>query len=195
MAERRVGLRRRAEGESSNTPASDQLWRLARQGRRQHLKLDPLSRRHFPLELPKLNLGVPTHTLSFPAPTPSHRGSLPAISKCHSRLNKVTFTLSVNYPLKMKLLFVLIVFSSEAQRGAAASEELLHASCARAPPAGLLTPAHARAPPAGLLTPAHARAPPAGLLTPAHARAPPAGLLTPAHASRAQATLTLHVIQ
>lgn len=123
----------------------------------QHLKLDPLSRRHFPLELPKLNLGVPTHTLPFPAPTPSHRGSLPAISKCHSRLNKVTFTLSQsNYPLKMKLLFVLIVFSSEAQRWAAASEELLHASCARAPPAGLLTPAHA---------------------------------------SRAQATLTLHIIQ
>ncbi|KAK7141810.1 hypothetical protein R3I94_011486 [Phoxinus phoxinus] len=90
VAERRVGLRRKGEGESSNTPASDQLWRLARQGRRQvrqQLKLEPLSRRHCPLELPKLNLGVPAHTL--PAHTlPAHRGSLPAISKCHSRLNR-----------------------------------------------------------------------------------------------------------
>lgn len=61
----------------------------------QHLKHagDPFSRRnasHFPLELPKLNVVVPTPSIpypvsSFPALTGSHRGSLPAISKkCHS---------------------------------------------------------------------------------------------------------------
>ncbi|KAA0711683.1 MAPK/MAK/MRK overlapping kinase [Triplophysa tibetana] len=88
-----------AEGESSGTPASDQLWRMARQGRRQHFKQpgDPFNRRnasHFPMELPKLNVVVPTTKLpypvsTFPALTISHRGSLPAIAKkCHSRLTK-----------------------------------------------------------------------------------------------------------
>ncbi|XP_073683212.1 MAPK/MAK/MRK overlapping kinase-like isoform X1 [Garra rufa] len=104
MAERKAASLRKAigaaEGESSGVPASvDQLWRIARQGRRQHLKHagDPLSRRnasHFPLELPKLNVVVPTPkipypTSTFPALSVSHRGSLPAISKkCHSRLTK-----------------------------------------------------------------------------------------------------------
>ncbi|RXN05585.1 MAPK MAK MRK overlapping kinase isoform X2 [Labeo rohita] len=105
MAERKAASLRKAigavEGESSGIPASvDQLWRIARQGRRQHLKHagDPLGRRnasHFPLELPKLNVVVPTPKIpypvsTFPALTVSHRGSLPAISKkCHSRLTKV----------------------------------------------------------------------------------------------------------
>ncbi|XP_058605984.1 MAPK/MAK/MRK overlapping kinase-like isoform X2 [Onychostoma macrolepis] len=103
MAERKAASLRKAigaEGESSGIPASvDQLWRIARQGRRQHLKHagDPLSRRnasHFPLELPKLNVVIPTPKIpypvsSFPALSVSHRGSLPAISKkCHSRLTK-----------------------------------------------------------------------------------------------------------
>ncbi|XP_050988502.1 MAPK/MAK/MRK overlapping kinase isoform X2 [Labeo rohita] len=104
MAERKAASLRKAigavEGESSGIPASvDQLWRIARQGRRQHLKHagDPLGRRnasHFPLELPKLNVVVPTPKIpypvsTFPALTVSHRGSLPAISKkCHSRLTK-----------------------------------------------------------------------------------------------------------
>uniref|UniRef100_A0A8C1KGH0 mitogen-activated protein kinase n=1 Tax=Cyprinus carpio TaxID=7962 RepID=A0A8C1KGH0_CYPCA len=105
MSERKAASLRKAigavEGESSGIPASvDQLWRIARQGRRQHLKHagDPFSRRnasHFPLELPKLNVVVPTPSIpypvsSFPALTGSHRGSLPAISKkCHPRLTKV----------------------------------------------------------------------------------------------------------
>ncbi|XP_043088333.1 MAPK/MAK/MRK overlapping kinase-like isoform X2 [Puntigrus tetrazona] len=104
MAERKAASLRKAigavEGESSGIPASvDQLWRIARQGRRQHLKHagEPLSRRnasHFPLELPKLNMVIPTPKIpypvpSFPALSVSHRGSLPAISKkCHSRLTK-----------------------------------------------------------------------------------------------------------
>uniref|UniRef100_A0A9J8C890 mitogen-activated protein kinase n=1 Tax=Cyprinus carpio carpio TaxID=630221 RepID=A0A9J8C890_CYPCA len=104
MSERKAASLRKAigavEGESSGIPASvDQLWRIARQGRRQHLKHagDPFSRRnasHFPLELPKLNVVVPTPSIpypvsSFPALTGSHRGSLPAISKkCHPRLTK-----------------------------------------------------------------------------------------------------------
>ncbi|XP_059411430.1 MAPK/MAK/MRK overlapping kinase-like isoform X1 [Carassius carassius] len=104
MSERKAVSLRKAlgavEGETSGIPASvDQLWRIARQGRRQHLKLanDPLSRRnasHFPLELPKLNVVGPTPSIpypvsSFPALTASHRASLPAISKkCHSRLTK-----------------------------------------------------------------------------------------------------------
>uniref|UniRef100_A0A671T202 MAPK/MAK/MRK overlapping kinase-like n=1 Tax=Sinocyclocheilus anshuiensis TaxID=1608454 RepID=A0A671T202_9TELE len=98
MCERKAASLRKAigavEGESV-----DQLWRIARQGRRQHLKhaSDSLSRRnasHFPLELPKLNVVIPTPTIpypvsSFPALSVSHRGSLPAISKkCHSRLTK-----------------------------------------------------------------------------------------------------------
>ncbi|XP_048047990.1 MAPK/MAK/MRK overlapping kinase-like isoform X2 [Megalobrama amblycephala] len=102
VAERKAASLRKAvgaaDGESSGTSV-DQLWRLARQGRRQHLKHagDPLSRRnasHFPLELPKLNVVVPTPKIpypvsSFPALTVSHRGSLPAIpKKCHSRLSK-----------------------------------------------------------------------------------------------------------
>lgn len=100
MAERKAVSLRRAVGESSSVPvAVDQRWRVARQGRRQHLKQvgDPLSRRnapHFPLELPKLNVVIPTPKIpyplsSLPALSVSHRGSLPAISKkCHSRLNK-----------------------------------------------------------------------------------------------------------
>lgn len=67
----------------------------------QHLKQtgDPLSRRnasHFPLELPKLNVVVPTPKVpypvsTFPGLTISHRASLPAISKkCQSRLTKVS---------------------------------------------------------------------------------------------------------
>ncbi|XP_067310895.1 MAPK/MAK/MRK overlapping kinase-like [Pseudorasbora parva] len=92
VAERRAASLRKGEGESSGASV-DQLWRLARQGRRQHLKHDPLSRRNgalFPLELPKLTLGgpaprVPYNGSGFPALTISHRGSLPAIAKkCHT---------------------------------------------------------------------------------------------------------------
>lgn len=105
IAERKAARLRKVlgavEGVSGGTPASvDHLWRIARQGRRQHLKQtgDPLSRRnasHFPLELPKLNVVVPTPKVpypvsTFPALTISHRASLPAISKkCQSRLTKV----------------------------------------------------------------------------------------------------------
>ncbi|XP_067099176.1 MAPK/MAK/MRK overlapping kinase-like [Osmerus mordax] len=107
LAERRAdGLRRAIGtvegGESSGTPNSvDKLWRMARQGRRQHnIKhvAEPLLRRnapHYKMELPKLSVVVPAPQISFPVSTMpalgiSHRGSLPAITskKCHSRLAK-----------------------------------------------------------------------------------------------------------
>ncbi|XP_051502043.1 MAPK/MAK/MRK overlapping kinase-like isoform X2 [Myxocyprinus asiaticus] len=115
MAERKATSLRKVigavVGESSGTPASvDQLWRMTRQGRRQHIKFagDPLSRRnaahHYPsLELPKLNVVVPTPKIlypvsTFPARTISHRGSLPAISKkCHSRPKEETHRLKSYY--------------------------------------------------------------------------------------------------
>ncbi|XP_031436849.1 MAPK/MAK/MRK overlapping kinase isoform X2 [Clupea harengus] len=105
VTERRaVGLRRAIGtvegGETSGTPSSvDQLWRIARQGRRQHhLKhlADPLIRcnaQRYPVELPKLNVVVPSPKITYPvsslpALTITHRGSLPSITskKCHSRL-------------------------------------------------------------------------------------------------------------
>ncbi|XP_016398745.1 MAPK/MAK/MRK overlapping kinase-like [Sinocyclocheilus rhinocerous] len=111
-SERKAASLRKAmgavEGESSGIPASvDQLWRIARQGRRQHLKhaSDSLSRRnasHFPLELPKLSVVIPTPTIpypvsSFPARSVSHRGSLPAISKkCHSASSTVIGSHTLN---------------------------------------------------------------------------------------------------
>ncbi|KAG5265530.1 hypothetical protein AALO_G00243500 [Alosa alosa] len=107
MAEKRAVSLRRAigtvdGGETSGTPNSvDQLWRIARQGRRQHhLKhmADPLMRcnpHRYPVELPKLNVVVPSPKITYPvsslpALTITHRGSLPAITskKCHSRLVK-----------------------------------------------------------------------------------------------------------
>ncbi|XP_062864144.1 MAPK/MAK/MRK overlapping kinase-like isoform X2 [Trichomycterus rosablanca] len=103
MAERRA-LQRTIGGvetQASTTPASmEQLWRIARQGRRQQMKhvVDPFSRGmvpRYPLELPKLNVAIPSpkvpysvsglHTLALP-----HRVLLPAINskKCHSHFTK-----------------------------------------------------------------------------------------------------------
>ncbi|KAL2099285.1 hypothetical protein ACEWY4_005765 [Coilia grayii] len=106
VEKRAVSLRRAIGtvegGETSGTPSSvDQLWRIARQSRRQHhLKhvADPLLRcnpQRFPVELPKLNVVVPSPKITYPvsslpALTITHRGSLPAITskKCHPRLVK-----------------------------------------------------------------------------------------------------------
>ncbi|XP_063039691.1 MAPK/MAK/MRK overlapping kinase-like isoform X2 [Engraulis encrasicolus] len=105
VEKRAVSLRRAIGtvegGETSGTPSSvDQLWRIARQGRRQHhLKHvgDPVLRcntQRFPVELPKLNI-MPSPKITYPvsslpALTITHRGSLPAITskKCHPRLVK-----------------------------------------------------------------------------------------------------------
>ncbi|XP_028833741.1 MAPK/MAK/MRK overlapping kinase isoform X2 [Denticeps clupeoides] len=107
LAEKRVVSLRRAigtveGGETSTTPTSvDQLWRIARQSRRQHhlkhvsdLPIRSNAQR-YSVELPKLNMVIPTpkitHPLSSVPPlTITHRGSLPAITskKCHSRLAK-----------------------------------------------------------------------------------------------------------
>ncbi|XP_036398345.1 MAPK/MAK/MRK overlapping kinase-like isoform X1 [Megalops cyprinoides] len=107
LAEKRASNMRWAIGtvegaQTNGTPNSvDHLWRIARQGRRQHhIKhvADPLIRRNapvYPVELPKLNVMIPPPKISFPiaslpALTISHHGSLPAIKskKCQSRLNK-----------------------------------------------------------------------------------------------------------
>ncbi|XP_064185786.1 MAPK/MAK/MRK overlapping kinase-like isoform X3 [Anguilla rostrata] len=104
LMEKRVStLRRTVEGsQTTGTPNSvDHLWRIARQGRRQHAKhvAEPLIRRNAPLypgELPKLNMVLPPAKLSsypitsLPALTISHHGSLPTIppKKCHSQLPK-----------------------------------------------------------------------------------------------------------
>ncbi|KAJ8394232.1 hypothetical protein AAFF_G00048150 [Aldrovandia affinis] len=108
LMERRASTLRRTiatvEGaQTTGTPNSvDHLWRIARQGRRQHHvkhAADPLIRRNaglYPGELPKLNVVIPAPKISsypltsLPALTISHHGSLPTISskKCHSRLAK-----------------------------------------------------------------------------------------------------------
>ncbi|XP_023684127.1 MAPK/MAK/MRK overlapping kinase isoform X2 [Paramormyrops kingsleyae] len=117
LAERRAGGQRRAvrtvEGGEGGTPANpvDQLWRIARQGRRQLLGrhvAEPLLRQNgppFPVELPKLNVVMPTPKISsfpintLPALPVTHRGSLPAITskKCHSHLSKVNIGDSTSY--------------------------------------------------------------------------------------------------
>ncbi|XP_058254437.1 MAPK/MAK/MRK overlapping kinase-like isoform X1 [Hemibagrus wyckioides] len=90
------------EDSSSMTPGSvEQFWRNTRQGRRQQrLKhvAEPLSRHilpRYPVELPKLNVVVPTPKVpypvsSLPALAIPHKGLLPAITskKCHSRSMK-----------------------------------------------------------------------------------------------------------
>ncbi|XP_038823680.1 MAPK/MAK/MRK overlapping kinase-like isoform X3 [Salvelinus namaycush] len=105
LAERRADSLHRAigtveGGQSSGTPNSvDHVWRMARQGRRQHnIKhvAEPRIRRnaqHYPVELPKLNVVVPAPQITYPgtALTITHRGSpLPVITskKCHLRLAK-----------------------------------------------------------------------------------------------------------
>ncbi|XP_035388739.1 MAPK/MAK/MRK overlapping kinase isoform X2 [Electrophorus electricus] len=101
LVERRaVGLHRSMAAETGMPSSVEHLWRIARQGRRQQLKhvVNPLSRRvgpHYPVELPKLNVVVPTPKVpypvsSFPALAVPHRGYLPTITSkmCHSRLTK-----------------------------------------------------------------------------------------------------------
>ncbi|KAF7703977.1 hypothetical protein HF521_021049 [Silurus meridionalis] len=103
LAERRaLGLHRTfgvvEESSSSATPGSvQQFWCSTRQGRRQQLKhvAEPLSRHvlpRYPVELPKLTVGVNTPKVpypvsSLPAFSVPHQGLLPAITskKCHSR--------------------------------------------------------------------------------------------------------------
>ncbi|XP_030641178.1 MAPK/MAK/MRK overlapping kinase [Chanos chanos] len=106
LAEKRASTLRRVSGTADTGGAAtvssvDNLWRIGRQGRRQHhLKhvADPLSRRnptHCPVELPKLNVVLPTPKIPYPVPSlpalpVTHRGSLPAITpkKCHSHFTK-----------------------------------------------------------------------------------------------------------
>ncbi|KAJ8341663.1 hypothetical protein SKAU_G00339540 [Synaphobranchus kaupii] len=108
LMEKRASTLRRTIGtvegsQTTGTPNSvDHLWRIARQGRRQHhVKhvADPLIRRnapHYPGELPKLNMMLPPPKISsypiasLPALTITHHGSLPTIpsKKCHSQLAK-----------------------------------------------------------------------------------------------------------
>ncbi|XP_039597749.1 MAPK/MAK/MRK overlapping kinase-like [Polypterus senegalus] len=88
VAEKQAANMRRAigsveRGGNSDTPNSlDNLWRIARQGRRQlHIKhvQEPMVRRHgppYPVELPKLNITIPASKLSsYPL------SSLPSIMK------------------------------------------------------------------------------------------------------------------
>ncbi|KAM9466870.1 MAPK/MAK/MRK overlapping kinase isoform 3-T3 [Clarias gariepinus] len=91
LAERKaLGLHRTigvVEDSSSMTPGSvDQLWHNSRQGRRQqqvkHVT-KPHSRQvlpRYPMELPKLNVAVPTSKVPYPV------SSLPALSIPHQRL-------------------------------------------------------------------------------------------------------------
>ncbi|XP_061072060.1 MAPK/MAK/MRK overlapping kinase-like isoform X1 [Conger conger] len=106
LLEKRASTLRRNIGtegsQTTGTPNSvDHLWRIARQGRRQHhVKhvAEPLIRRnppHYPGELPKLNMVLPPPKISYPiaslpALTITHHGSLPTIppKKCHSQLPK-----------------------------------------------------------------------------------------------------------
>ncbi|MFT7817325.1 MAPK/MAK/MRK overlapping kinase isoform X2 [Arapaima gigas] len=90
-------------GETCGVASSmDHLWRIARQGRRQHHSkhvADTLIRRNgppYPTELPKLNIFIPAPKMSsfpvssLPPLAGTHRGSLPAFTskKWHSRLPK-----------------------------------------------------------------------------------------------------------
>ncbi|XP_066550724.1 MAPK/MAK/MRK overlapping kinase isoform X2 [Amia ocellicauda] len=106
VAEKQAATLRRAIGtvegaEDSGTPNSvDNLWRIARQGRRQqHVKhlADPSIRRNgppYPVELPKLNVVVPVPKIaSYPITSlPSiiaHNTSLPAL-KANKYQGKIT---------------------------------------------------------------------------------------------------------
>ncbi|XP_018619736.1 MAPK/MAK/MRK overlapping kinase isoform X3 [Scleropages formosus] len=108
LAEKRISSLCRVTGTAKGCEASgaassmDHLWRIARQGRKQHHgkhAAEPLIRCKgplYPAELPKLNIIIPaTKMSSFPVtslpPLPgTHRGSLPAFTSkiCHSQLSK-----------------------------------------------------------------------------------------------------------
>ncbi|TRY54219.1 hypothetical protein DNTS_030480 [Danionella cerebrum] len=104
IAERKpVGVRKPftfSDRDSSAFPAAQQLWRMARNNRRQLKQYgDSFSRRvppphpvppPVPLALPKLNVVIPSAKLPYPLPsiTHTHRGALPSISNPHPPRNK-----------------------------------------------------------------------------------------------------------
>ncbi|MGH0187160.1 UNVERIFIED_CONTAM: hypothetical protein FKN15_034044 [Acipenser sinensis] len=113
VAEKQAATLRRAigavqQGENSGTPNSiDNLWRIARQGRRpHHIKhvQEPLVRRHgppYPLELPKLNVAapkIPTYPMTSLTSVLSQNVTLPVLqpTKSSGKTNKP----SKEHPLK-----------------------------------------------------------------------------------------------
>ncbi|XP_058844134.1 MAPK/MAK/MRK overlapping kinase-like isoform X4 [Acipenser ruthenus] len=113
VAEKQAATLRRAigavqQGENSGTPNSiDNLWRIARQGRRpHHIKhvQEPLVRRHgppYPLELPKLNVAapkIPTYPMTSLTSVLSQNVTLPVLqpTKSNGKTNKP----SKEHPLK-----------------------------------------------------------------------------------------------